>query len=97
MSTSKTAGSRSRGSAARAEGAKSRTITFQGARFKVPTKAPFALVRYMNDGNVDIPKVLEVLLGEEQAEKVWDMGLDMEEGAEFVEKLIEPYGISSGE
>lgn len=96
MSTSKTAGSRSRGSAARAEGRK-KTVTFEGETFKIPTKLPFEVMRYVRGNDLDFVGVLEVVVGSEQMERVWGLGLDIDKGRELVNALLEPYGISAGE
>lgn len=97
MSTSNKAASRSRGAAARAEGPKTRTITVAATKFKVPAKAPFEMVRYMRGDNIDVVGVLEVVLGEEQLQKVWDLGLDLEQGRDLCSEILKNYGVTTGE
>lgn len=69
-----------------------------GLTLTLPAKLPFAVVRYVNSdtGSMDIGKVLEVVLGEDQAEKVWDLGLDIDKGTELVDQIIGKYGVDQG-
>lgn len=64
----------------------------------LPTKLPFAVTRYVDSktGSMDIANVLDVILGEDQAEKVWDLGLDIDAGTELVEEIIKQYEVDSG-
>lgn len=64
----------------------------------LPAKLPFAVVRYVDadSGSMDIANVLDALLGEEQAEKVWGLGLDIDQGTELVDQIIGKYGVDQG-
>lgn len=64
----------------------------------LPAKLPFAVVRYVNadTGSMDIGKVLDAVLGEEQAEKVWDLDLDIDAGTALVDEIIRKYGVDTG-
>lgn len=64
----------------------------------LPAKMPFEVVRYIDNktGEMDIPKVLETLLGEDQAADVWALGLDIEAGVDLVDELFSQYGTDTG-
>lgn len=90
--------------AGREAGGKSSTLDFEGLDFKLKlkyAKAPFKLTKAIgkNKGSepAQVVEVLEILLGEEQTEKVWDAGLDMDQGKELMEALMAHYGMASGE
>lgn len=64
----------------------------------LPAKMPFSVVRYVNSqtGDMDIANTLETILGVEQAEKVWALGLDIEAGIELVDDIVGQYGVDTG-
>lgn len=74
------------------------TIRVKSLTLKLPGKLPFAVIRHINaeSGAMDIAKVLDTILGEEQAESVWGLGLDIDEGTELVDKIIGKYGVDAG-
>lgn len=63
---------------------------------KLPAKLPFAAVRHVNGESVDVPPLLEVILGADQAEMVWNAGLDIDQGSDLVDQIIGQYGVDTG-
>jgi hypothetical protein len=62
----------------------------------LPGKLPFVTVKYVKEDSVDVPNLLESILGEEQANKVWALGLDVDEGAALVDDIVGKYGVDTG-
>jgi hypothetical protein len=88
--------------AARAEtdGNGLRTVETQGLTLTVPTKIPFAVLRYLEGdiGPAEMVGVLKTLLKPaDQIDKVWDAELDIEQGGELIKALIESGGVGVGE
>ena len=63
---------------------------------RLPAKLPFVTVKYVKEDSVDVPSLLEAILGEVQADKVWDLGLDVDEGAALVDQIVSKYGVDTG-
>lgn len=106
MATRKTAATGRKGgtrksskSATAAKDTKEKNITIKGKRFKLPASLPYSTLRLINapPGPVGDAMLLEEILGPEQMEEVWDLGLSMEEGIEFAVKTLEKYGMKRGE
>lgn len=76
--------------------AKSKSVKVKDLTLKLPAKLPFATVRYVRGDEVDVAPLLESVLGEEQAEKVWNLGLDIDEGSALVDQIISKYGVDTG-
>lgn len=74
-------------------------IEHEGLRFEIPRKAPFNMMRVLasagNEAQLAV-KTLELLLGGEQLQQVWDANLDMDSGRELTEKILDNYGTSLG-
>lgn len=75
---------------------KGKQLKVKTLTLKLPAKLPFTVARCIKGEEVDVEKLLETILGSEQAEKVWNLGLDMDEGNEVVEKIISKYGVDTG-
>lgn len=79
------------------------TLDYEGLGFtlKLAPKLPFRVLRSLGENKDSEPAqvvaMLEDILGAEQANKVWESDLDLEQGRELVEKLLAVYGIGSGE
>lgn len=89
-----------KGAAARGEASGApRTVTSHGLTLEIPAKLPFSLLRHMGGdvGPQQAVGVMSELLGEEQMQKVWDAGLDIDQGVELLEALLEQAGSSPGE
>jgi hypothetical protein len=87
-------GTTARAKNARAEVASpTKTLTFKGVKYTLPSSAPFNLVKY--DTN-DVSGILTELLGEDGVQVVWDANLTLDEGVEFVQKILEGYGLTLG-
>jgi hypothetical protein len=111
----KTAASAKAGAAARSRsngGQKAKTVTVRGVKLKVPATVKFRLLKDMvaarQTGLIDpVVDGLELILGEEEMEKVWD--IDIAPGAdglqaafgelldEVSEKVLGAYGTKPGE
>jgi hypothetical protein len=76
--------------------AKGKSVKVKDLTLKLPAKLPFVTVRYVSENNVDVAPLLEAILGPEQAEKVWALGLDVDEGAALVDEIIGKYGVDTG-
>lgn len=87
------------GQPAREEAAEQpKTLEFHGLTLTLPAKMPFALLRHL-DGNVDgttIVGILRTLLGQDQLDAVFDLGLDIDEGTELFTIASGLYGTSAG-
>jgi hypothetical protein len=79
-----------------AAAAKSKSVKVKDLTLKLPAKLPFVTVRYVNENNVEVAPLLEAILGADQAEKVWGLGLDVDEGAALVDEIIGKYGVDTG-
>lgn len=100
MSKGTKAASGEPGAAARAEVAdEPRTLEAHGLTLTLPPRLPFEVLRYMSDepGAADVVGILRVVLGAEQLDKVWALGLDVDEGTQLVEDITGLYGSSVGE
>lgn len=75
---------------------KGKTLKVKDLALKLPPKLPFTTTRYVKGDSVDVAGLLEAILGEEQTNKVWDLGLDMDEGSELVDEIISKYGATTG-
>lgn len=73
-----------------------KTLKVKDLTLKLPAKLPFVTVKYVKEDSVDVPNLLEAILGEEQADKVWALGLDVDEGGELVDKIVSKYGVDTG-
>lgn len=79
------------------------SLDFEGLGFTLTLrpKLPFKVLRSLAENADNEPgqvvAMLDDILGPEQAAKVWDSELDLESGRALVEKLLEVYGIGSGE
>ena len=62
----------------------------------LPAVLPFLTLKYVKDDSADIPGLLDSILGEEQAEKVWKLGLDINEGTQLVDDIVGKYGVDTG-
>lgn len=76
--------------------AKGKSLKVKDLTLKLPAKLPFATVRYVSESNVDVAPLLDAILGKDQAEKVWALGLDVDEGAALVDDIIGKYGVDTG-
>jgi len=76
--------------------AKGKSVRVKDLTLKLPAKLPFVTVRYISETNVEVAPLLEAILGDEQAEKVWALDLDVEEGAALVDDIIGQYGVDTG-
>lgn len=74
-----------------------KVVKAHGLTLKLPAKLPFATVRFIKGDDIDIAGFLGAVLGEEQVDKVWAAGLDMDQGTELVETVLEKYGLDAGE
>lgn len=74
-----------------------KVVKSHGLTIKLPAKLPFTTVRFVNGDDIDIAGFLGAVLGEEQLNKVWDAGLDMDQGTELVEAVLAKYGLDAGE
>lgn len=63
---------------------KPKTVTFQGTKLSVPSKLPFRVLKYITAASEgsgqDYIAALELILGAEQMEKIWDLDVDMTKG-----------------
>ena len=73
-----------------------KTLKVKDLTLRLPAKLPFVTVKYVKEDSVDVPNLLEAILGEEQADKVWALGLDVDEGGELVDKIVSKYGVDMG-
>lgn len=73
-----------------------KTLKVKDLTLRLPAKLPFVTVKYVKEDSVDVPNLLEAILGEEQADKVWALGLDVDEGGELVDKIVSKYGVDTG-
>ena len=73
-----------------------KTLKVKDLTLRLPAKLPFVTVKYVKEDSVDVPNLLEAILGEEQADKVWDLGLDVDEGAALVDQIVSKYGVDTG-
>lgn len=105
MTASKKAASE-KGAAARSEanGKAPTEVKFKGLALTMPRTVPFKLLKDITGFGTDqepppkvIVDVLETILGPEQSTKVWDAGLDMEEGGELFKQVLEAMGLTLGE
>lgn len=68
--------------------------------FTIPAKLPFRVLRFLRSsdpGPESIVGLVDTILGEEQAETLWGLDIDMEQGKEFVQNLAAQYGLTPGE
>ena len=72
-------------------------VKTHGLTLKLPAKLPFETVRFIKGDDIDIAGFLGAVLGEEQVSKVWASGLDIDQGTELVEAVLEKYGLDAGE
>lgn len=68
----------------------------KGEKFTLPPKLPFAVLRYVRKDEVEIGALAEVIFGDD-ADRFFDLGLDVDEGAEALDNVLQLYGVSSGE
>ena len=73
-----------------------KTLKVKDLTLRLPAKLPFVTVKYVKEDSVDVPNLLEASLGEEQADKVWALGLDVDEGAALVDQIVSKYGVDTG-
>ena len=73
-----------------------KSLKVKDLTLRLPAKLPFVTVKYVKEDSVDVPNLLEAILGEEQADKVWALGLDVDEGGELVDKIVSKYGVDTG-
>lgn len=79
------------------------SLDFEGLGFSLtlPAKLPFRVLRGLAQNNDNEPgqvvSMLDDILGSEQAEKVWESDLSLEEGRDLVGELLALYGIGRGE
>lgn len=73
-----------------------KTLKVKDLTLRLPAKLPFVTVKYVKEDSVDVPNLLEAILGEEQADKVWALGLDVDEGAALVDQIVSKYGVDTG-
>jgi hypothetical protein len=74
-----------------------KVVKAHGLTLKLPAKLPFTTVKFVKGDDIDIAGFLAAVLGEEQVNKVWDAGLDMDQGTELVEAVLAKYGLDAGE
>lgn len=87
------------GAAARAEaGEETRTLEAHGITLELPPKLPFKVLRHMRGGigGTAVVGMLEAIVGPDQLEQIFDLDLDMEEGAQLFSEITALYGTSSG-
>lgn len=63
---------------------------------KLPAKLPFTVALYVTETAIEFAPFLNEVLGEEQAAKVWDAGLSLDEGRELVFEILGKYGVDAG-
>ncbi len=73
-----------------------KSLKVKDLTLRLPAKLPFVTVKYVKEDSVDVPSLLEAILGEVQADKVWDLGLDVDEGAALVDQIVSKYGVDTG-
>jgi hypothetical protein len=87
-------------SATAAKDGKPKNITIKGRRFDLPAELPYSLIRLSgalpNDPTGEAMVVQEIL-GEEQMDEVFNLGLTMQEGVDFGRKVMAKYGMTPGE
>lgn len=91
----KPAAARSKAAAARAEKTAGRTISKYGITLALPAKMPFNILRPLRED--DVLGAVEVILGADEFQKVWDANLEFEQGRELLDAIIADYGIGQGE
>jgi hypothetical protein len=72
-------------------------VKAHGLTLKLPAKLPFETVRFIKGDDIDIAGFLGAVLGEDQVLKVWESGLDIDQGTQLVEAVLEKYGLDAGE
>jgi hypothetical protein len=72
-------------------------VKAHGLTLKLPAKLPFETVRFIKGEDIDIAGFLGTVLGEDQVAKVWEAGLDIDQGTKLVESVLEKYGLEAGE
>jgi len=75
---------------------KGKSITVRDLTLKLPAELPFEVLRHSVESPDYTAKFLEIVLGEEQAEKVWDLGLGLKEGTELPDKIVAEYSLDMG-
>lgn len=73
-----------------------KSLKVKDLTLRLPAKLPFVTVKYVKEDSVDVPSLLEAILGKVQADKVWDLGLDVDEGAALVDQIVSKYGVDTG-
>ena len=73
-----------------------KSLKVKDLTLRLPAKLPFVTVKYVKEDSVDVPSLLEAILGEVQADKVWDLGLDVDEGAALVDQIVSKDGVDTG-
>jgi len=81
---------------ASSEGRK-KTLKAHGLSLTLPAKLPFLVTKFISGDDPDIDGVLRAVLGDEQAEKVWNAGLDIDQGNDLVKSIMDKYEVSAGE
>lgn len=74
-----------------------KVVKTHGLTLKLPAKLPFETVRFIKGDDIDIAGFLGSVVGEDQLAKVWEAGLDIDEGTQLVEAVMEKYGLDAGE
>jgi len=71
------------------------SVVIGGKKFTIAEKIPFRFLKAAQEEN--LAEIVQILLGDEQAEVFWNLDLDIKDGTDAVQKLVEKAGASLGE
>lgn len=90
------------GAVARSEpSGKAKSLTYKGLKLRLPAKLPFRVLRFARNqdemAGADIYGTLEAILGIDQMRQVDGLDIDIDQGSELLEKVLERMGVGAGE
>lgn len=85
------------GAAARAEN-EPRQLEAHGITLDLPAKLPFKVLKHVRGGvtGSNVVAMLEAIVGEKQLDRIFNLDLDIEEGARLFEQITALYGTTTG-
>lgn len=80
---------------------KPKSLTYKGLKLRLPAKLPFRVLRFARNSDemagADIYGTLEAILGTDQMRLVEELDIDIDQGSELLEKVLERMGVGAGE